>query len=121
MASKTSKVPGIALAGLLVLGAGWSGGWFDGPVKPGPEPMPAAVLPGGSAWLETIKPCLQEDGNGPEGTYPCYWDAATRGNGLGHSVLYVRTPDGACPPYRWAALPVGATCIDVTTEEVVTS
>ena len=34
----------------------------------------------------TIPPCPTEDSNG------CYWDASTRGNGLGHS--FIATNDG---------------------------
>ena len=32
--------------------------------------------------LPTIAPCDSDDGSGPR---PCYWDAATRGNGQGTS------------------------------------
>lgn len=35
-----------------------------------------------TATLDTIAPCDSDDGSGPR---PCYWDAATRGNGQGTS------------------------------------
>ena len=35
----------------------------------------------------TLPPCVFEDGSG--GPMPCYWDAATRGNGLGASYIAV--------------------------------
>ena len=33
--------------------------------------------------LPSMQPCVEEDGSG--GSLPCFWDAQTRGNGIGRS------------------------------------
>lgn len=35
----------------------------------------------------TLAPCASDDGEGAGSTLPCYWDAATRGNGQGDSFM----------------------------------
>jgi hypothetical protein len=37
-------------------------------------------------------PCANEDGSGQGGGYPCLWDATTRGNGQGDSVVIMGEP-----------------------------
>jgi len=54
----------VTLAGTLVLSAAVDA--YDGTVK-------------GTA-VTLVQPCAEEDSPGP-----CYWDAAVRGNGVGHS------------------------------------
>lgn len=39
----------------------------------------------GTALPAPVPPCATEDGSG--GPMPCWWDASTRGNHQGHSVL----------------------------------
>lgn len=54
----------VTLAGTLALSA--AVGAYDGPVK--------------GVTVSQVQPCAEEDSPGP-----CYWDAAVRGNGIGHS------------------------------------
>lgn len=42
-------------------------------------------LPAVTDWTHGFPPCAYEDGSG--GPIPCYWDASTRGNGVGRSYI----------------------------------
>jgi hypothetical protein len=115
--ARTSKIPGVALAGLLILGAGWQGGACAAPRSPQADaPRPMATR---SDWLAGVKPCLSEDGAHPDQTYPCVWDGPKRGTagepgGLtGRVVLYVRGSDAGCPKFEWETMPPGSVCYDV--------
>ena len=48
------------------------------PLAPAPAPVPAPT----TAALTPYVPCAEEDSPGP-----CYWDAASRGNGQGNSFI----------------------------------
>jgi len=56
----------------------------------------------------SLPACLEEDGSTPGQAFPCWWDAATRGNGIGESYAlaepmtcdYAQSfgPTAGCPP-----------------------
>jgi len=72
------------------------------PITPTATPAPGDTVhtvidPVGNAY----QPCEHEYGQGPDGTYPCMWDADTMGNGMrgAHTPRYTvwaRSEDG-CP------------------------
>lgn len=83
----------------------------------------AAAAPPAASWLDTVQPCEFEDGSGDRQTYPCVWDATTRGNGLygpgREFVIYVRGTDAPCPTAAMVARLHGV-CFDVDAFERTT-
>lgn len=49
--------------------------------------------------LAGMAPCDTEDGSGPAQALPCYWDAGTAGNGVGHSY-WIGRPTRSDPDQR---------------------
>lgn len=61
--------------------------------EPTTEPVDPATL---------YPPCTVEDGSAPGQAFPCYWDAAHQGNGIGRSYVLTGTDDA--PSYAAPAV-----------------
>lgn len=81
------RAAGVTLGAVALLAGGAVLGAVLTPDRAPVAPVPAA--PAAPNWVPAgTPPCATEDASGP-----CYWDAASRGNGVGRSFLV--SADGA--------------------------